>query len=261
MSYLLVCLVALLASGLTLFSGFGLGTLLLPAFALFFPVEIAVSATAVVHLINNLFKLLLVGSKADPGAVLALGVPAIPGAMAGAWVLTYLSELPELVRYDLFGRPASVTGVKLVVASLIAGFALLELTPAAGRLLTGSRYLVVGGLLMGFFGGLSGHQGGLRSAVLIRCGLSKEAFIGTGVACAVLVDISRLVVYGWAFLAIESGLDGRAHGPLIFAATVAALSGAWIGVRLMDRVSLTFVHRFVRVLLLALALGLGLGIV
>ena len=32
-----VCLVALLASGLTFFSGFGLGTLLLPAFALFMP--------------------------------------------------------------------------------------------------------------------------------------------------------------------------------------------------------------------------------
>ena len=47
MSYLLVCLVALIASGLTLVSGFGLGTLLLPAFALFFPIEIAISATAV----------------------------------------------------------------------------------------------------------------------------------------------------------------------------------------------------------------------
>ncbi len=261
MSYLLVCLVALLASGLTLFSGFGLGTLLLPAFSLFFPVEIAVSATAVVHLINSLFKLLLVGSKADPRAVLTLGVPAIPGAVAGAWVLTYLSDLPELVSYDLLGRPASVTGVKLVVAVLIAGFALLELRSTGGRLPTGSGYLLVGGLAMGFFGGLSGHQGGLRSAFLIRYGLSKEAFIGTGVACAVLVDISRLAVYGWAFLAIESGLDGRVHGPLILAATAAALTGAWIGVRLMDKVSLTSVHRLVRALLLALALGLALGVI
>jgi uncharacterized membrane protein YfcA len=40
MSYLVVCAVALLASALTFFSGFGLGTLLLPAFALFFPIEI-----------------------------------------------------------------------------------------------------------------------------------------------------------------------------------------------------------------------------
>ncbi len=261
MSYLLVCLVALLASGLTLFSGFGLGTLLLPAFALFFPVEIAVAATAIVHLINNLFKLLLVGSKANRRAVLALGVPAIPGALAGAWLLTYLSDLPQLASYDLFGRAASVTGVKLVVALLIAGFALLELTSAEGRLAMGSRYLPLGGLIMGLFGGLSGHQGGLRSAFLIRCGLSKEAFIGSGVACAVLVDVSRLVVYGWAFLAVDSGMDGRVHGPLILAATVAALCGAWVGVRLMDKVSLTFVRRLVGVLLLALALGLGLGII
>lgn len=261
MSYLLVCLVALLASGLTLFSGFGLGTLLLPAFALFFPVEIAVLATAVVHLVNNLFKLLLVGSKANLRVVLALGVPAIPGALAGAWLLTYLSDLPELASYELAGRTASVTGVKLVVALLIAGFALLELTSAKSRLAVDSRYLPLGGLAMGFFGGLSGHQGGLRSAFLIRCGLSKEAFIGTGVVSAVLVDVSRMAVYGWALLGAESGMDNRVHGPLIVAATVAALCGAWAGVRLMNSVSPTFVHRLVGVLLLALALGLGVGVI
>jgi hypothetical protein len=51
MSYLIICVVAFAVSGLTLFSGFGLGTLLMPAFALFFPV--AVAATAVVHLANE----------------------------------------------------------------------------------------------------------------------------------------------------------------------------------------------------------------
>ena len=58
MSYLVICAVALLASTLTFYSGFGLGTLLLPAFALFVPVEQAVALTAVVHLLNSLFKLL-----------------------------------------------------------------------------------------------------------------------------------------------------------------------------------------------------------
>lgn len=55
--YVVLCLTALLVSGLTLFSGFGLGTLLMPAFAIFFPIEIAVAMTAFVHLANNLFKL------------------------------------------------------------------------------------------------------------------------------------------------------------------------------------------------------------
>jgi uncharacterized membrane protein YfcA len=66
MSYAIICLTALVVSGLTLFSGFGLGTLLMPAFALFFPVEVAVGATALVHLANNLFKVMLVGHKAEP---------------------------------------------------------------------------------------------------------------------------------------------------------------------------------------------------
>ena len=65
MSFLVICAVALLASALTFFSGFGLGTLLLPAFALFVPIEQAVALTAIVHLLNSLFKLLLTGKHAD----------------------------------------------------------------------------------------------------------------------------------------------------------------------------------------------------
>lgn len=53
MDYIFIALVAIVVAALTLFSGFGLGTVLMPAFALFFPVPVA--ATAVVHLANNLF--------------------------------------------------------------------------------------------------------------------------------------------------------------------------------------------------------------
>ena len=58
MDVLFVSAVALAAAGLTLFSGFGLGTLLLPALLLFFPPEMAVALTAIVHFLNNIFKLL-----------------------------------------------------------------------------------------------------------------------------------------------------------------------------------------------------------
>ncbi len=57
MEFVVIPVVALLASLLTFFSGFGLGTILLPVFALFFPVDIAVALTAIVHLLNNLFEL------------------------------------------------------------------------------------------------------------------------------------------------------------------------------------------------------------
>ena len=73
---IVVAAVALGAALLTLFSGFGLGTLLLPVFALFLPVELAVAATALVHLANNLFKVALVGRHADRSVALAFGVRA-----------------------------------------------------------------------------------------------------------------------------------------------------------------------------------------
>mgnify|MGYP001819349866 CR=1 FL=1 len=50
LSFSVVALASFLAAGLTMYSGFGLGTLMLPVFALFFPVEMAVVATALVHL-------------------------------------------------------------------------------------------------------------------------------------------------------------------------------------------------------------------
>src|SRR5438093_4300940 len=115
MQYALVAGEALFVSALTLFSGFGLGTLLMPAFALFLPVPVAVAATAVVHLANNLFKLALVGRKADWTVVLRFALPAAAAAIFGATLLGLLAGVPPLLRYSLGGETRVVTPVKLTV--------------------------------------------------------------------------------------------------------------------------------------------------
>lgn len=258
-TYLVVATVALLASGLTLFSGFGLGTLLLPAFALFFPIEIAVGATAVVHLANNLFKLALIGRHADRRSVIAFGGTALIGAVIGAWLLGRLAGLPDLLQYSLGGRSFSMTWAGSAIGGLILIFAVLELAPAAERLAFPRRWLPLGGLVSGFFGGLSGHQGALRSAFLIQSGLSKEAFIGTGVACAVIVDVARLLVYSTAIVAGRSTLlQPDVAGPVVVA-TLAAFAGAFIGVRLLGKVTLRGIRRLVGGLLCLLGVALVLG--
>ena len=58
---------------------------LMPAFALFFPVPVAVAATAVVHLANNLFKVALVGRKADWAVVLRFAIPECFCACSPSW--------------------------------------------------------------------------------------------------------------------------------------------------------------------------------
>ena len=220
MEYVLVCAVALAASGLTLFSGFGLGTILFPAFALFFPVDVAIAQTALVHMANNAFKLALFWRQADLKTALRFGVPAMIAAYAGARLLVLLSDVPPLFGYEALGAERQVSVVKIALAALMGSFAFAELR---GSIKKGPAWggLVAGGLLSGFFGGLSGHQGAFRSAYLLKAGLSKEAFIATGVVLACVVDASRLAVYTGhlarpevadrAWLVAAASEIGRAH--------------------------------------------------
>ena len=129
MAYLVIALAAVLAAGLTFFSGFGLGTLLLPAFALFVPVEQAIAMTAVVHLVNSLVKVALVGRQADRATILRFGLPAIAAALVGAWLLGKLSAAEPLVAYRAFGRSFEVLPVKLAIGILLAAFAAIEVVP------------------------------------------------------------------------------------------------------------------------------------
>jgi len=257
MEYLVISVVAVFASGLTLFSGFGLGTLLMPAFALFFPLPTAVALTAIVHLLNNLFKLALLGKHADRRVVLRFGLPAIVFAAMGAWLLGVLSEVEPLVRYQALGREAVITPVKLVIAALMMLFAFLEATRIAEGWNIPMKWLPLGGAVGGFFGGLSGHQGALRSAFLIRAGLSKESFIATGVVIACMIDVSRLGVYAAEF----RWNDIRVNFGLIIAATLSAFVGAYAGTKLIRKVTIRQVQTIVAVMLAVIAVGLGSGMI
>src|SRR5262249_34850068 len=220
MTALAVCIAAAATAILTLFSGFGLGTLLLPVFAVVFPLEIAIAATAVVHFANNLFKLALLGRYARRAVVVRFGIAAMLAAFAGAWTLDHLAHLPPVAAYELGGRTHTITGVGLVLGLLIAIFAALELSPAFA-IEFDPRWLVPGGAVSGFFGGLSGHQGALRAAFLARSGLDRDAFLGTSVLCACLVDAARLTVYGATFLGRHvDAVSSTSGGRLVVAACI-----------------------------------------
>jgi hypothetical protein len=257
MNYLTICLAAFLASGLTLFSGFGLGTLLLPAMAVFFPIDIAIALTAVVHFLNNLFKLALLGRFADWRVVWRFGVPAILSAVLGAQMLLWLSRLQPLLQYRFLGADFQVMPVKLVVAFLMVFFALFELAPQSGRLSFNLKYLPLGGVLSGFFGGLSGHQGALRSPFLLKAGLSKESFIATGVVITLMVDIPRIIIYTVNFHLLRLGETSL----LLLAAVLSAFSGAFVGNLLVKKVTLRFIQLLVALMLLAIAAALGAGLI
>ena len=256
MTYLVICTVALFASALTFFSGFGLGTLLLPAFVLFFPIEQAVALTAVVHFLNGLFKLALVGRHADRKVVLRFGLPAIVASFLGAVVLVWLAGVAPLFSYSAFGQLLSVTLVNLVIGLLLLFFASLEFLPHFRTLSFGAQFMPLGGVLSGFFGGLSGMQGALRSAFLSRAGLTKEAFIGTGVLVACLIDFTRLGIYFSSLAKEGASLDYS----LLAAAVLSAFIGTMLGNKYLKKSTMLGIQRMVAVMLFMVALGLITGV-
>ncbi|WP_250432699.1 sulfite exporter TauE/SafE family protein [Hanstruepera flava] len=256
MEYIIICLVAFIASILTFFSGFGLGTILLPAFSLFFPVEIAIALTGVVHFFNNIYKLLLVGKNAKRHVLIYFGIPAVIASFLGAYLLINITDLTPLYKYTINSKEFTITPVKLIIAILLIVFAIIELLPFLKKLNFKKKHLPIGGFLSGFFGGLSGHQGALRSAFLINTGLTKEAFIGSAVVISAFVDFTRISMYSTRFL--ESGLNDNI--PLILCATISAIVGAYFGNKMLKKVTLEFIQKLVAVLLIVISIAIGVGL-
>jgi uncharacterized membrane protein YfcA len=257
MEYILIPIVALLASALTFFSGFGLGTLLLPAFALFFPVDVAIALTAIVHFLNNTFKLVLVKNHINWKIALQFGLPALLFSFIGAFLLNKITNANIITEYTLYHKVIQITLMKIIVAFLLIFFALFELIPKLKNLQFPEKYLPIGGILSGFFGGLSGHQGALRSAFLTKVGLSKEAFIATGVIIACMIDVSRMSVYFTNISKVKDSLNFN----LIFVATLAAFVGVYFGNKLVKKITINTIQKIVAFMIIVFAIGLGLGIV
>ncbi len=257
MELIIIAIASLFASLLTLFSGFGLGTLLMPFFALFFSVDLAIALTAVVHLLNNLFKLVLVGKFADREIAIKFGLGAVVSSFLGAMLLGAISTIEPIYEYPFFNRTASITPLKLLISMLLIVFVWLESRPSEKRLKFERDDLWLGGLLSGFVGGLSGQQGALRSIFLLKYDLTKESFIATSIVIACLIDVARLPVY---FNRFRSAILEE-NTTILVSACLSAFLGAFIGARLMPKVTMQVVQRTVAAMLIVIACLMASGII
>jgi uncharacterized protein len=262
MSFIIVGLTAFLFSVLSFFSGFGLATTLLPAFAIFFTPQKAVAATAIVHAAHSALKAVLMRKHIDWTIFIRFGLPAVAAAVIGAAIFSSASSLPPIMSYHMGPVSAEISIAKLIIATMMTAFALGELLPSLSRIIFPKKYLILGGLLSGFFGGLSGHQGALRSAFMTKLSLTPNSFIGTGSAIGLMVDLARLSVYLWWLFAAGTVMSfSNREMLLIVAGLNAALLGVIAGRKLIPEASMSQIRYLVGIFLLAIAALLGLGLV
>jgi uncharacterized membrane protein YfcA len=258
MDFILIAVFALLGSMLTFFSGFGLGTILTPIFILFFPIDISIALTAVVHFLNNCFKLLLIGKHLNYKVSLYFGSAGVISALAGAYTLSLFSTDNILYSYSWGQNTINVPLLHFIIGILFIIFSILEIIPdGKQKLAIKNATLLIGGSISGFFGGLSGHQGALRSIFLLKYGLTKESFIATGVVIACFIDISRISIYSTQFYN-DINLEVV---PLLAIAVGSAFAGAMIGKRFLKKITIRFMNIIVGVLISIMGLLMILGII
>jgi hypothetical protein len=224
MPHLLILVAAFLTAAFTLLSGFGLGTILTPVFALFYDIKIAVFLVAIVHLLNNLFKLAIFRKHIRFDILKRFGILAIVGSLIGAFAQAYL------------GNAVLKKGLGIVLIFLAAK----ELMPPKFQFRFPKSIDPIGGFCSGLLGGLVGNQGAIRAAFLLNYEISKETFIATGVVIACLIDVVRIPVY----LASYSGIFAKSWQLLVSVAVVTFL-GTLFGNQLLKRFSFSSFRKLV----------------
>ncbi|MGB8367532.1 MAG: sulfite exporter TauE/SafE family protein [Candidatus Babeliales bacterium] len=178
LSIIIVSFITLFASFVGTITGFGLSTIMLPTLLLFLPFAQVVLLVSIIHWFHGGLNTLLFRTGIDWHLFAYFGIPGMITTVLGARLLGMESQqlLPFL-------------GLFLIAYSL-----LLLLAPAFQ--LPHSRVTcLIGGSLSGFFAGIFGMRGTVRSMFLTAFNLPKIVYIATTSMISFAVDSTRMLVY------------------------------------------------------------------
>ncbi|HEU5217420.1 MAG TPA: sulfite exporter TauE/SafE family protein [Gemmatimonadales bacterium] len=161
--------------------GFGIGSLLTPLLAARLGTGIAVAAVMIPHAAATALRCWRLRSRIDRAVLLRFGLLSAAGGLLGALL------------YARIGASA----LTRILGGLLLLTALAQLTGWAARWHPRGALVGLLGIGSGFFGGLAGNQGGLRSAALTAFGMTPAVFVATATATGLLVDLARAPVYLW----------------------------------------------------------------
>lgn len=230
----LLALVSIAAAAVAAISGFGIGSLLTPAFAVAVGTKTAIAAVSIPHFVGTVVRFWRMRADVDRQLLWRFGLPSAAGGLAGA-LLNAQATSPAL---------ATVFGLLLVVAGVS------QLTGASSRWRIAGPLGSVAGIVSGFFGGLVGNQGGIRAAAMLGFEVTRDRFVATATAVALLVDLVRLPIY-----LLAQGDAVALIWPFVAMTTVGVVVGTVAGGAMLKRIPEPVFRRAVGLLILVLGLA------
>ena len=229
--HLLLFVVALVAGAIASVSGFGIGSLLTPTFAVVVDTKVAVAAASIPHLAGTAWRFWTLRAHVDRHVLWTFGLASAAGGIAGALLHAY----------------ATSSALTVVFGALLLFVGVTGITGVSKQWRFHGPLGWIAGAASGVFGGLVGNQGGIRSAALLGFDLARDAFVATATAIALFVDFARMPVY----LATQHERLA-AIATLIGSATAGVLVGTVSGARILRRVPEATFRRVVSALLIVL---------
>ena len=179
MEVIYIALLTILASGIGTLSGFGTSTIMVPILLLYLPLPQTLLLVGIIHWFGDIWKLLLFRQGINWKLILIFGIPGIIATFIGARIIFSASE--TLLSQILGGF-------------LISYVAFLFFKPSF-KLKQSNNIAILGGALSGFFAGIFGVGGAIRSVFLTVFDLPKAVYIATAGAIAFAIDSTRLTTY------------------------------------------------------------------
>ncbi|OGD07937.1 hypothetical protein A2899_04995 [Candidatus Amesbacteria bacterium RIFCSPLOWO2_01_FULL_49_25] len=214
---------AFLAEVLGTLAGFGSSTLLLPVAVLVFDYRQALVIVAVFHLFGNFVRLGLFHTGLDRRLLVRFGLPSLIFSILGALLVAHIS-------------PALLTRLLGIILILYSS---LSLYRDSWHLPASATATFIGGSLSGFLAGLVGTGGAIRGAFLSPLRLSKDRYLATAAAIAIIVDLARTGVY------LRQGFFATGFYSQIPLLLILSFVGTLVGRLLVNRLSLAHFRRFI----------------
>ncbi|MQA78747.1 MAG: TSUP family transporter [Streptosporangiales bacterium] len=195
-------------------AGFGGGVLLLPVFTALFGLRVAVPMLTLTQLFSNASRVWLNRGDLRWRLIGWFAVGAVPCAVAGGLLLAH-APLAPLKR---------LLGVFLIAVVIWRRLQRRPRRPA-------DPVFAAVGAGSGLGSALLGSVGPLTAPFFLAAGLTRAAYIGTEAASALTMHVTKIAAYGSGDLLTRIVL---VYG---LALTPATLLGAWVGKKLVNRIS------------------------
>ena len=243
--YLIVGAGSALVSGMTGLAG---GVLLLSYLSLTFPIEVVIPIHALVQVLANLSRVILLRSQINWEIWKAFNLFTIPAGLLGAYGVSFLPQ--QLIK--------SAVGVVVIFAALYTAkktyFGHRSIAESSQKKRRGQRRYVVLGAISSLLGMVVGATGPLIAPFFMMDGLKRERFIATKSACQLTVQVIKTVIF--AQILNFSYTDYSVELSLI---VLGVFFGTWVAKKMLAKVRGSWLEMIITIMLLVIGSRLLIG--